>query len=146
MTAAEPTYETMALRHDHPAVVRLHQAYRDRYGFGPRPLAYGIDCRWWGVAWDGRVVAVFSERDVSPGILEVQDAYAEPSRVGREAFLAGCLRYRGLLERGVIGRLRHAVLWKNKAFWRKVIAVMGEPPVALLFEHRVEDHRGTSGH
>jgi hypothetical protein len=139
MTATVDSIEAVALEPDDPAIARLHGQYAERYGLGAPPSTYGRDRVWVGIKADGRVVAVFGERgDAETRVLEILDAYCEPSEIGWTALLAGILRYQQMLADGHVAAIRHAVLYKNERFWKFIVQQSGDEPYALFFEHRAK--------
>ncbi|MGB8265185.1 MAG: hypothetical protein WCE44_02565 [Candidatus Velthaea sp.] len=121
------------------AARRLAQRYNDRFGLGPLPADFGLDDRFWsGLEHDGKIVAVYAERFTHDGvaIVEVTDAYCEPTKSGFRALRMIVASYQSLLDRGLVRAVRYNVRIENQRFARMVYQASGVLPVGLIFEHR----------
>ena len=115
-------------------LLRLVLDFRKRFKLSTAidPMEH-LSTRWKAARYDGRVVAVFGERDIDGRTIEVTDAYAEASRIGKVASAWVFLAYKALHESGEIGRLVFTVLLENQAMLWAVIRETRQLPLSVKF-------------
>lgn len=122
---------------DDPRLLAHIIAYRRRWGLGDAfDLSEHLATTWKAMWYDGRMVAVFGERQRDGGaVLEVSDAYCEPTRFGRVAAYAMFLGYAGRVDRGEQRAIRFSVHYRNVAMWTAVVRELKIEPVGVVFEY-----------
>jgi hypothetical protein len=122
-------------------VRRLTQAHRAQYDLPPPTEAdYAQATRWKATVYQGRVIAVFGERDYGDRVLGVTDCYGEPTRYGRMAVYGMGKWWQSLVDTGVKDEVAFIIPSVVEGAWKAVIQETKQPPAALIFRYRGKTH------
>lgn len=118
-------------------VRRLAAAFRERFGLPPATEAnFARPTRWRATVFRGRVVAVFGEVWHSERVMEISDAYSEPTRYGHLAVYAQAMHYKEWVDRGIIDEVDFLILTENEAAMRAVVKETKMVPYACIWRYR----------
>lgn len=120
---------------DDPELDAMIRVTRARYHLGARDRMTERATKWYGMSYEGRLVAAVGELRAHY-TLEVTDCYVDGSRAGTAAVYALLLGYYKQLERGEFENLVHTCLFENVEMWQAVVRVTGDNPYALMFLHQ----------
>lgn len=117
-------------------VRRLAAIFRQAYGL-PEPTEADFEratC-WKATVFQGRVIAVFGEKWYSERVMEISDAYSEPTRYGRLAVYSQALWYKGRVDEGLLDEATFMVLGENKSAIAAVVRETKQLPWALIWRY-----------
>lgn len=118
-------------------VRRLAAIFRQAYGLPDATEAdFERATRWKATVFQGRVIAVFGEKWYSDRVMEISDAYSEPTRYGRLAVYSQALWYKDRVDRGLLDEATFMVLGENKSAIAAVVRETNQLPWALIWRYR----------
>ena len=124
-----PRFTVVDVSDRDPIVLILLNRYRRSMGLAPGPVTGD---GWRGLAFDGKLVLVYSERRVGSTIV-VAECCPANNRYGKLACYALMLFYRTMYENGQTTGIAICVLSKNHAMQRALVRVFGD--IAEIDEH-----------
>lgn len=118
-------------------VRRLAKAFREHFNLPPATEAeFERPTCWKAMVFRGRVIAVFGEVWHSDRLMEISDAYSEPTRYGHLAVYAQAMTYKDQVDRGIIDEVDFLILTQNEAAVRAVVKETKTPPWAMIWRYR----------